>query len=342
VSAVNASSGSIGSAAPRVSVVAPCFNEEGVLPEFVRRMAAACEAAAPGDYEIVLVNDGSRDATWPCVKALAAARPGIVGLNLARNHGHQLAVTAGLARARGERVLVIDADLQDPPELLGALMVKMDEGADVVYARRRRRASERPLKRATAWLYYRVLRRLTEVDIPQDTGDFRLMSRRIVDRLNAMPEQDRFLRGMVAWLGGAQSELEYDRQPRFAGKTGYSFAKMAGLAMAGVTSFSTLPLRLAGGAAAAGAFGAVALAIYVVAGFLTGRAAPGWTSLALIVIFFSTVQLACLGILGAYVGRIFLQVKGRPLYLIDEIVSSEAAGDAEAGTPRLEALVGGR
>ncbi len=335
----------IGSDAPRVSIVAPCFNEEAVLPEFVRRMAAVCDAAAPGDYEIVLVNDGSRDRTWSCIRAMVSARPRIVGLNLSRHHGHQLAVTAGLARARGERVLVIDADLQDPPELLGPLMARMDEGHDVVYARRRRRVSERPLKRATSWLYYRLLRTLTEVDIPHDTGDFRLMSRRIVERLNAMPEQDRFLRGMVAWLGGAQSELAYDREPRFAGKTGYTFAKMVRLAVAGVTSFSTLPLRLAGAMAAAGALGAVALTVYVIVGFLAGRAAPGWTSLALIVIFFSTVQLACLGILGAYVGRIFLQVKGRPLYLIDEIVTSNVSGEAagaDGSAPRLEALLGGR
>jgi dolichol-phosphate mannosyltransferase len=333
-------------------VVAPCFDEEATLPEFVRRMAAACEAASGGDYEIVLVNDGSRDATWACIRAMAMSRPGIVGLNLSRNHGHQLAVSAGLARARGERVLVIDADLQDPPELLTPLMAKMDEGHDVVYARRASRASEGPLKRASAWLYYRVLRSLTEVEIPHDTGDFRLMSRRIVDRLNQMPEQDRFLRGMVAWLGGAQCELPYDREPRFAGKTGYTFGKMVRLAVSGVTSFSILPLRLAATMAAAGALGAVALTVYVMAGFLTGRATPGWTSLALIVIFFSTVQLACLGILGAYVGRIFLQVKGRPLYLIDDIVASIGSGAAAAGAPgeaeergeapRLEASGGGR
>jgi len=351
-----ASSVGIGAGAPRLSVVAPCFDEEATLPEFVRRLSAACEAAAPGDFEIVLVNDGSRDATWPCIRAMTLSRPGIVGLNLSRNHGHQLAVTAGLARARGERVLVIDADLQDPPELLGALMAKMDEGHDVVYARRRSRASEGPFKRASAWLYYRVLRSLTEVEIPHDTGDFRLMSRRIVDRLGEMPEQDRFLRGMVAWLGGSQCELPYDREARFAGKTGYTFAKMARLAVSGVTSFSILPLRLAATMAAAGALGAAALTVYVMFGFLTGRTAPGWTSLALIVIFFSTVQLACLGILGAYVGRIFLQVKGRPLYLIDDIVSSNAPSivsgsateraDDEATArpeaPHLERLRGGR
>ena len=308
---------------PRLSVVAPCYNEEAGLDAFVGRMAAACEAVVPGDYEILLINDGSRDGTWSRIRALVASRPHLVGINLARNHGHQLAVTAGLARARGERVLIIDADLQDPPELLADLMRRMDEGYDVVYGRRRTRSAETPLKLGTAWLYYRLLSGLAEVQIPRDTGDFRLISRRILERLNAMPEQDRFLRGMVAWLGGRQTELLYDRDARFAGETGYSLGKMLRLAVAGLTSFSTVPLRLAGVMAAAGAVAAAALAVYVLAGFLMGRAAPGWTSLALIMIFFSTVQLACLGILGAYVGRIFQQVKGRPLYLIDEIVAAE-------------------
>ena len=323
-------------------MVAPCYNEEAGVGDFVKRMVAACEAVAPGDFEILLINDGSRDATWPRIRALAATHRNIVGLNLARNHGHQLAVTAGLARARGARVLIIDTDLQDPPELLGALMQRMDEGYDVVYGRRRSRSAENPLKLSTAWLYYRLLSGLAEVEIPRDTGDFRLISRRILDRLNAMPEQDRFLRGMVAWLGGAQTELLYDREPRFAGRTGYSLGKMLRLAAAGLTSFSTVPLRLAGFMAAAGALAAGILAIYVMVGFLAGHTAPGWTSLALIMIFFSTTQLACLGILGAYVGRIFQQVKGRPLYLIDEVVSSASMVDAAANTTGAEAGAGGR
>jgi dolichol-phosphate mannosyltransferase len=324
-----------------VSVVAPCFNEEASLPEFVRRMAAACEAVSLDDYELILVNDGSSDQTWPCIRALATAHSQIAGLNLSRNHGHQLAVSAGLGHARGERILVIDSDLQDPPELLGALMARMDEGFDVVYGRRRSRASESTVKLVTAYLYYRVLRSLAQVEIPSDTGDFRLMSRRIVDRLNEMPEQDRFLRGMVAWLGGAQTELLYDRAPRFAGKTGYNLAKMVRLALAGVTSFSILPLRLASLMALFGGAAAFVTAIYVLVGFIVGRTEPGWTSLALIVIFFSTIQLACLGILGAYVGRIFLQVKGRPLYLIDEIITSKSATPSPAETkPKMGALGG--
>ena len=326
---------------PALSVVAPCYNEEASLPEFVRRATAACQAAVGDDYELVLVNDGSRDATWACIRALASGCPQIVGLNLSRNHGHQLAVTAGLARATGKRVMIIDADLQDPPELLGELMARMDEGADVVYARRRRRASESVFKLVTAGLFYRLLSLLSDVEIPQDTGDFRLVSRRIVDRLNEMPEQDRFLRGMVAWLGGVQAEVNYDRDARFAGKTNYTLGKMVRLALTGVTSFSTWPLRLAGVMAAVGGVVGIGLTIYVVAGFLIGRAAPGWTSLALIMTFFATVQFACLGIMGAYLGRIFMQVKGRPLYLIDE----EIGGDRDRRDdpkPRLEALSGSR
>ena len=314
------------SSSPCLSVVAPCYNEEASLPEFVRRTTAACQAVVGEDYELILINDGSRDSTWACIRALASNNPQVVGLNLSRNHGHQLAVTAGLARAAGERVMIIDADLQDPPELLGELMARMDVGADVVYARRRRRASESVMKLATAHLFYRLLRMLSDVDIPQDTGDFRLISRRIVDRLNEMPEQDRFLRGMVAWLGGVQAEVGYDRDARFAGKTNYTLGRMVRLALAGVTSFSTWPLRLAGFMAGLGALSGVGLAIYTFAGFSTGRAVPGWTSLTLIMIFFATVQFACLGIMGAYLGRIFMQVKARPLYLIDE----EIGGDLNA------------
>lgn len=330
----------------RLSVVAPCFNEEDSLPEFVRRMTAACELAAPGAYEIILVNDGSRDRTWACITALAQVNKAIVGIDLSRNHGHQLAVTAGLSWTRGERVLVIDADLQDPPELLSQMMDRMDDGVDVVYARRRRRPSESRFKLTTAHLYYRLLRALSEVDIPADTGDFRLMSRRIVDRLNQMPEQDRFLRGMVAWLGGSQSELLYDREARFAGETGYTLFKMLKLAATGVTSFSTRPLRLASFMAGVGALVAVAILIYALVQYFSGRVAVGWTSLAVITVFFSTMQLACVGILGAYVGRIFLQVKGRPLFLIGQIIGGDlearphAADGAHAVSAREDAMSG--
>ena len=308
--------------APRLSVVAPCVDEELSLAAFVQRMTAACEAAVGSDYELVLVNDGSRDRTWSVIQEMAASRPHIVGVNLSRNHGHQLAVTAGLNLTRGERVMIIDADLQDPPELLSPMMTRMDEGFDVVYGRRRTRASESKFKLATASMFYRLLNRVADVEIPQDTGDFRLMTRRIVERLNAMPEHDRFIRGMVAWLGGKQTELLYDRDARFAGETHYTLTKMIKLAVNGLTSFSTAPLRIASFLAVIGMLIAAAIMIYTLVAFFQGNVARGWTSQALITVFFGIGQFGCLAIIGAYLGRIYMQVKGRPLYLVDEVVAS--------------------
>ncbi len=304
-----------------LSIVAPCFNEAQGLPLFVERTMAAAKAAAGEAYELILVNDGSRDATWDVIRGLAKGHARVVGVNLTRNHGHQLSVTAGLSLSRGERVMIIDADLQDPPELLSQMMARMDEGYDVVYGRRRTRADESRIKLATAAVFYRLLGRLSEVEIPVDTGDFRLMSRRIVDRLNAMPEHDRYLRGMVAWLGGAQAELLYDRDPRYAGETGYTLRKMLRLAVNGVTSFSTAPLKAAVVFAVIGILIAVGILIYALGGFLTGKVEPGWTSLALIMVFFGISQLGCLAIIGAYVGRAYMQLKGRPLFLIDDIAT---------------------
>jgi dolichol-phosphate mannosyltransferase len=312
---------------PRLSIVAPCYNEAESLPAFVRRMAAAAMAAVGPSYELILVNDGSRDSTWSLIEALSETSPYVVGVDLSRNHGHQLAVTAGLGLARGERVLIIDADLQDPPELLAEMMARMDEGCDVVYGRRRARQGESAFKLATAKLFYRLLSAISNVEIPQDVGDFRLITGAFVERLNAMPEQDRFLRGMVAWLGGRQVEVLYDRDPRFGGETGYSLGKMLKLATAGVTSFSTAPLKVAVILAIVGmAFGLV-LIPYALLAFVNGGSQRGWTSLALINVFFGVGQLGCLAIIGAYVGRIFMQVKGRPLYLVSRIVRGSAPVD---------------
>jgi polyisoprenyl-phosphate glycosyltransferase len=309
---------------PALSVVVPCFNEEACLPAFLDRMTQACRDGAGGSYEIILVNDGSTDASWAFIRAMALTRPGVVGINLSRNHGHQLAVSAGLRQAKGERVLVIDADLQDPPELLVEMMARMDDGFDVVYGRRRARAGESRFKRATAHLFYRVLGRMSDVPMQVDAGDFRLMSRRIIEQLNSMPEQDRFLRGMIAWLGGRQSQILYDRESRHAGRSGYTIAKMTKLAVAGLTSFSTVPLQLAAVLTSIGVLVGGAVALYVFVSCLLGHAVPGWTSLALIIVFFSTAQLACLAVLSIYVGRIFIQVKQRPLFLVDSIATNEA------------------
>src|SRR5476651_456696 len=230
---------------PALSVVAPCYNEEGVLPEFVRRTAAVLDGLGQGkgiSTEIVLVDDGSRDGTWAVITEAAAQDPRIVGVRLMRNHGHQLALTAGLSVCRGERVLIIDADLQDPPELLPDMIALMDQGADVVYGRRRKRAGESLFKRASAALFYRLIGRMTDVEIPSDAGDFRLLTRRVLDLLLAMPERHRFIRGMVAWIGGKQVPLLYDRDARAAGESKYPLGKMIRFAVDAITAFSVVPL----------------------------------------------------------------------------------------------------
>lgn len=308
---------------PALSVIVPCYNEETVLPLFMGRMIAACEQAAGGPFEILLVNDGSRDGTWGVIEAMSAVAPVVVGVNLARNHGHQLAVTAGLSLARGERVLIIDADLQDPPELLAPMMALCDQGSDVVYGRRRTRDAESRFKLTTANLFYRMLGALSDVEIPRDVGDFRLMTRKMVERLNAMPEQDRFLRGMVAWLGGRQTELPYDRDARAAGATGYTLTKMIKLAVSALTSFSTAPLKAAVVLAFAGVLLGLGIVAYALVGFFTGHVNTGWTSLALMVTTFGIAQLVCLAIIGSYVGRTYMQVKGRPLFMIDQVTSAD-------------------
>ncbi len=300
--------------------MAPCYNEAECLTAFVRRMQTAAEAAVGPAYELILVNDGSIDATWTVIEHLAADFVHVVGVDLSRNHGHQLAVTAGLGLTRGDRVLIIDADLQDPPELLADMMALMDAGNDVVYGKRRVRHGESAVKLSTAKLFYRVLSSISDVEIPQDVGDFRLISRQFVDRLNAMPEQDRFLRGMVAWLGGRQAEVLYDREARHDGKTGYTLQDMLKLATAGLTSFSTAPLKVSVLLATAGMVIGLLVIIYTLIAYFFGAVQRGWTSLALIVVFFGVGQLGCTAIVGAYVGRIFMQIKGRPLYLIQRVV----------------------
>ena len=305
-----------------LSIVAPCYNEEEGLSEFVARMTEAAKATAGDSYELILVNDGSRDNTWACIRAITLTNPRILGVNLSRNHGHQLAVTAGLSLTRGDNIMIIDADLQDPPELLPEMTARLKEGFDVVYGRRRTRAKESAFKLVTANFFYKILRLLSDVEIPANTGDFRLMSRRITDRLNAMPEHDRFLRGMVAWLGGRQTEILYDRDPRFAGQTGYTLSKMLRLAANGVVGFSTRPLKLSVLFAGIGMLIGVAVVLYALTGYVLGTVAPGWTSQALITVFFGVAQLGCMAVIGSYLGRTYMQVKSRPLYMIDEISST--------------------
>jgi dolichol-phosphate mannosyltransferase len=311
--------------APNLSIVVPCYNEEAVLRPLYERLVAACAAAAESSFEIILVNDGSRDNTWGVTVELCERDHRVIGVDLSRNHGHQLALSAGLSMSRGRRVLIIDADLQDPPELLPEMMRLIDAGADVVYGQRRERVGEGQFKKLSAAGFYRLLQRFAEVSIPVDAGDFRLMRREVVELLNNMPEQHRFIRGMVSWLGFNQVALLYDRAPRGAGKTGYSLRKMIRLGLDAITGFSTAPLRFATYLAASFLLIALVLAVYDVIALIGGGTVRGWASLFLVLLIFSAVQLFCLGMLGEYVGRIYIEAKRRPLFVIRELYRRPAA-----------------
>jgi dolichol-phosphate mannosyltransferase len=288
--------------------------------ELHKRVSTVACARFGGDYELILVDDGSKDHTWDIICRLSDEDPHVVGVKLARNHGHQLALTSGLSVVRGELVFVIDGDLQDPPELLSEMYEMMlQEGADVVYGQRRTRAGESKFKRKSADAFYRLLARMTTVDIPVDTGDFRLMTRRISDHIAQMPEHDRFIRGLVSWLGYKQVAFKYDREPRFAGTTKYPLRKMISFATDAIVSFSVLPLRLATLTGALLTCAMFLIGIYAFLGWLFSGTAPGWTSLTLLIVFVSAVQFMVLGVIGEYVGRIYIQSKQRPLFLISEI-----------------------
>jgi glycosyltransferase involved in cell wall biosynthesis len=316
-----------------ISVVVPFFNEEGNVAEMLRRTSDVLHRVvleAGDDYEIVAVNDGSRDGTLATLRAAQLAQPRLVVVDLSRNFGHQIAATAGLETARGDAVILMDGDLQDPPELIERFLAKWREGYDVVYATRRARHGENRFKLLTANLFYRIIRRLTNVEIPVDTGDFRLMSRRVVDALGQTRERHRFLRGLVSWVGFKQTGIEYDRDARFSGATKYPISKMLRFAFDGITSFSEIPLRFAtylGFVVSAFAFVYTAIVI----GFkFAGLNEPGYTSMMVAILFLGGVQLIGIGILGEYVGRIYDQIKGRPLYLVSSV---ERVSGVERASP---------
>jgi glycosyltransferase involved in cell wall biosynthesis len=304
---------------PALSIVVPCYNEEENMQELIRRLTEVCHKIVESDYEIVLVNDGSSDLTWAKIKAFANDDGHVVAVNLSRNHGHQLALSAGLSVSSGARVFIIDADLQDPPELLDQMMTLMDQGAAVVYGQRIERRGESLFKRASASVFYRLLERLVDIEIPRDSGDFRLMSRRAVTILNTMPERSRFVRGMVSWIGLKQVPLRYERHPRFAGKTKYPLHKMVRFAIDAITSFSVRPLRIASYCGVISAITTFVLSGYALYSWVSGKAVPGWTSLTLIVLSIGTVQLLTLGVFGEYLGRLYMEAKQRPLFIIDEV-----------------------
>jgi dolichol-phosphate mannosyltransferase len=299
-----------------VSIVVPCFNEQEVLPQTLQRLHTVARQLALR-YEIVLVDDGSTDQTWELISHAHGADPETIkGVRFARNFGHQAALTAGLSRARGESVMIIDADLQDPPELLGSMLAKQREGYDVVYGQRRQRAGETWFKIATAALFYRLIGSLSEIEIPPDTGDFRVMSRRAVDAFLELPENSRFIRGMVAWIGFPQYALPYDREKRAAGATKYTVSKMLRFSVDAITSFSIRPLRIAIFASALLIVAAASLMVWAFIVKAQGDTVRGWASLIVTILFVGAIQTLILGIIGEYVGRIFIEAKKRPLYLV--------------------------
>jgi polyisoprenyl-phosphate glycosyltransferase len=301
--------------APTYSIVIPILDEEDTLGELHRRVAAVLDQL-DGPGEVVLVDDGSTDGSWALMQEVAAADERFRPLRLSRNFGHQIAITAGLDRARGDAVVIIDGDLQDPPELIVEMAARWREGYEVVYAHRTDRVGESRLKLRTASAYYRMLARLSDVEIPRDVGDFRLMDRIVVDAVSHMREHARYLRGMVAWVGYRQTAVDYTRDPRAAGETKFSMGRMLRFATDGVLSFSAAPLRLALRlglliSMVSFAYGVVAVVLKVTGAFTV----PGWTSLVVVTAFLGGIQLVVLGIMGEYVARIHEEVKGRPLYL---------------------------
>lgn len=325
--------GTAGERQVEISIVVPCYNEEESLPEMYRRVSAAAQKVGR-PYELVLVDDGSADRTWEEIAARAKTDPAVKGVKLARNHGHQLALTAGLAEARGARILMIDADLQDPPELLPDMLAMMDRGYDVVYGKRIRRAGESLFKKASAALFYRLINRLSDVPIPVDVGDFRLVNRRVLEAFLEMPERARFIRGMFAWLGYRQIGLEYEREARFAGETKYPLKAMMRFAGDALTGFSTAPLKLATMLAYGSLVISGIMALYVLWSLATTATAPGWASLLLAVAFFSGIQLLTLGIIGEYLGRLYMEVKGRPLFMVERRTGQSAPETPEEAGER--------
>lgn len=305
---------------PLLSVIVPIFNEQDVIGAFYTRATAALRSIGDVNYELIFVDDGSRDTSYAQLQSFAEADEHVRVIKFSRNFGHQMAITAGLDMARGDCVAVIDADLQDPPEVIAEMVDKWREGFDVVYGVRADREGEGRMKLLTASIFYRLLNRITGINIPVDVGDFRLISRRAADHLRALREQDRFVRGLVSWIGFRQTGLSYRREARFAGETKYPYRKMIKFALDGITSFSTMPLKLAtwtGYAASALAF------LYLLSVFVQralGYTVEGWATIMVALLFLGGTQLICLGIIGEYVGRLFNESKGRPLYVVESVL----------------------
>lgn len=307
-----------------VSVVIPAYNEAAVLEESHRRLTATIDGM-PNEFEIIYVNDGSSDTTSEIIHSLYKSDKRVALVNLSRNFGKEVAMTAGLEHAKGDAVVIIDADLQDPPELIPELVNKLQQGFDVVYATRRKRLGETWLKKTTAALFYRLMLYMSRVQIPSDTGDFRILSRRAVDAITQFREHHRFMKGLFAWIGFRQTSISYDRDPRYGGETKWDYWQLWNFALEGITSFTVAPLKIStylGIVTAAGAF--VYGTIIIMKTLIYGGDVPGYPSLMVVVLFLGGIQLIGLGIIGEYLGRTFNESKNRPLYFVDEYLPSRS------------------
>jgi polyisoprenyl-phosphate glycosyltransferase len=320
-----------------ISIVVPAFNEEAVLPNFHQKISGVL-SEQPFNFEIVYINDGSSDNTLSIIKELRQADKQVTLIDLSRNFGKEIALTAGLQKAAGDAVVVIDADLQDPPELIPELIREWQNGYDVVYAQRSHRKGESLLKRTTAHFFYRFIQRISKIAIPEDTGDFRILSRRAVNALNTFNEQHRFMKGLFAWIGYRQKAVQYQRDPRHSGETKWNYWKLWNFALDGITSFTIAPLKISTYLGLLTAVGAFGYGIYmIIETLIHGNPVPGYPSLIVIILILGGVQLVAIGILGEYLGRIFNETKGRPLYFVNEYLPSASASSRQAGShPSIE------
>jgi len=308
-----------------ISWVIPCFNEEEVILDTISRIVNVSDSIDSYCFEIIFIDDGSIDQTRKLIKSKIKDDPRIQLIGLSRNYGHQVAVQAGLNTSLGSAVIIIDADLQDPPEVVNSFIQEWENGFEVIYGKRIERKSESLFKKFTAALFYRIMNLISDIDIPLDTGDFRLIDEKVVYALRDMPEKGRFLRGLITWAGFRQKHIEYKREPRFAGKSKYPLRKMLVFAIEGITSFSRKPLQissLAGVIASVISLLGIFYVLYI--RLLTNNWVEGWAWLALIILMSSGLQLICIGIMGEYIGRIYIESKNRPLYLVDERINHSA------------------
>ncbi len=301
-----------------ISVIIPVYNEEDNIQPLYERLKSVMQNMKV-TYELIFVNDGSQDKTIRLVKALAYKTKEVKYIDFSRNFGHQIAVTAGLDKANGDAIVIIDADLQDPPELIAEMYEKMKEGYEVVYAKRKKRSGESVMKLWTASMFYRILSRITSISIPVDTGDFRIMDKKIVEILRQMPEKNKFLRGQISWIGFNQTFIEYEREERQAGETGYTYRKMMRFALDGITAFSDIPLKVVTYFGFIVSFIAFLISLYALySRFILRDYVQGWTSLMISVLFIGGIQMIAIGIIGEYMSRMNSNIRNRPLYIIRE------------------------